>query len=98
VNEPAGARGRVPERSGSMAWQTIDGETVLLNIDGKELMGLNEVGAHIWGLVDGARSVGQIVDAVASRFEVSTDTARDDVQTFVSELVAAGALAWKDGS
>ncbi len=96
MNELAGGSGGVPERSGSMAWQTIDGETVLLNIEGKELMGLNEVGAHIWGLVDGSRSVGQIVESVASRFEVSSETAAADVQAFVSELVATGALAWKE--
>jgi coenzyme PQQ synthesis protein D (PqqD) len=98
MSEPAGGSGRILERSGSMAWQTIDGETVLLNIDGKELMGLNEVGAHVWDLVDGSRSFGQIVDAVASRFEVSSETATADVHAFVSELVASGALAWKEGT
>lgn len=79
-----------------MAWQNIDGETVLLNIEGKELMGLNEVGAHIWDLADGSRSVGQIVESVASRFEISTGTATADVQAFLSDLIAAGALSWKD--
>src|SRR5262245_40782000 len=33
----------VPDRSPAMAWQTLEGEMVLLSVPGKELMGLNEV-------------------------------------------------------
>ena len=33
-----------------MAWQTIDGEMVLLDIDGNQLMGVNPVAARIWDL------------------------------------------------
>jgi coenzyme PQQ synthesis protein D (PqqD) len=88
---------QVPERSPAMAWQTIHGETVLLHIDGKKLMGLNEVGACIWDLADGTRSFGEITRKVLARFQVpSEEKVAADVQAFVSELIALGALVWRE--
>src|SRR5262245_54841275 len=66
---------QVPERSQSMAWQTIHGETVLLQIDGKKLMGLNEVGACVWDLADGTRSIEEIIHIVAAKFQTPSEEA-----------------------
>jgi hypothetical protein len=82
----------VVDRSPSMAWQTIDGETVLLNIDGRELMGLNAVGARVWELADGEHTVAQIAEAVTVEFTVGRDEALADVRRFVTELLELGAL------
>jgi hypothetical protein len=82
----------VVERSPSMAWQTIDGETVLLNIDGRELLGLNAVGARVWDLADGEHTVAQMADVVTAEFTVGRDEALADVRQFVAELLALGAL------
>ena len=79
-----------------MAWQTIQGETVLLHVDGKELMGLNEVAACIWSLADGTRSVEQITRTVHEKFQVPAETAAGDVQAFLGELNALGALVWRE--
>jgi pyrroloquinoline quinone biosynthesis protein D len=82
----------VPARASSMAWQTIDGETVLLDIDGRELMGVNDSAARIWKLCDGQHSIDQIVAALATEFAVDAATAAADVRAFVAELVTRGAL------
>jgi len=78
-----------------MAWQTIDGETVLLNIDGKELLGLNLVGARVWSLCDGAHSTERIVDVVAGEFGAERDAVATDVRAFLDELDRLGALEWR---
>jgi len=75
-----------------MAWQTVDGELVLLNIDGKELLGVNAVGARVWELVDGVRTLDEIAAQIASDFSVSLPVATGDVLEFIGELSAAGAL------
>jgi len=75
-----------------MAWQTVDGELVLLNIDGRELLGLNEVGARIWELADGEHDLAAIAAALTAEFEVSAEEATAEVERFVAELEAAGAL------
>jgi hypothetical protein len=87
----------VPERSSSMAWQDVGGEMVLLNIDGKELMGLNAVAARIWDLADGAHTVDQIVTAVQSEFAVAVEIAATDVRAFIAELVSLGAITFAAG-
>ena len=85
-----------PVRSLSVAWQTIDGETVLLRSSGKadqkELLGLNEVGRRVWEMADGANTIDAMVAAVAADYQVSVETARTDVLRFIGELVSLGAL------
>jgi len=81
-----------PKRAGSMAWQTIDGETVLLNIEARQLLGVNEVAARVWALCDGTRSVREIVVEIAREFTVDEAVALKDVRAFLEELRAAGAI------
>jgi len=85
----------IPDRSAAMAWQTIDDEMVLLSLPGKELMGLNEVGARVWSLIDGTRSLARIAEVVAAEFDVTTEEAHRDVIDFVTELNELGALSWR---
>jgi hypothetical protein len=82
----------VLQRSPAMAWQSVGGETVLLNLDGRELMGLNGVGARAWELIDGERTLRQIAAAVAEEFDVELPRAEADVIAFAGELLAAGAV------
>jgi hypothetical protein len=90
-----------PVRTLSVAWQTIDGETVLLRTkektNDKELLGLNDVGRRVWEMADGANSIDAMVAAVAADYEVSVETARADVLRFIDELVSLGALQLERG-
>jgi coenzyme PQQ synthesis protein D (PqqD) len=86
--------GRRPSRSRSVAWQTIDGETVLLRTRENELLGLNPVGGRIWELADGTRSIDQIVDTVAADFRVPAEITRADALRFLEELTSLCALDW----
>jgi coenzyme PQQ synthesis protein D (PqqD) len=83
---------RIPVRSNTVAWQTIDGETVLLRIKEKELLGLNEVAHRIWELADGTRSIDQIIEAIAAEYRVPADMARVDSVRFIQEMASLGAL------
>jgi len=85
-------RNKGPVRSSTVAWQTIDGETVLLRLKEKELLGLNEVGRRIWELADGSRSVEQIAETVIAEYRIGPGTARADTCRFIDELVAVNAL------
>ena len=80
---------RVVRKSLSAAWQRVDGEVVLLNVDGHELLGLNAIGGRVWDLIDGQRSIGQLVDALVAEFSaVPAATIAADVDRFVRELLA----------
>ena len=79
-----------PRRADRCAWQVVEGEAVLLDLEGRILLGLNAVGSFLWPLVDGQRTVAELGDAVAARFDVAPDRARDDAARFLLELRARG--------
>ncbi len=54
------------------------------------LRGLNPVGSRVWELIDGRRSVEEIVEAIAREFDVSREAATRDVTGFVRELLDKG--------
>jgi pyrroloquinoline quinone biosynthesis protein D len=51
---------------------------------------LNRTAAAALELVDGKRTLSQIVDAVAERFEVSPERARDDINELFDRLTQRG--------
>jgi pyrroloquinoline quinone biosynthesis protein D len=53
---------------------------------------VSEVGERIIELVDGARTVGQIVDVLVEEFEVSRDVAEADTRQFIDLLLGKQVL------
>src|SRR5215470_4652572 len=74
-------------RSPKTAWRVIEGEAVILSLDTKAFRGLNPVGSRVWELIDGQRSVEDIVEVIVREFDITPQRAADDVQTFVRELL-----------
>lgn len=81
---------QTPRRTDRCAWQVVEGEAVLLDLEGRMLLGLNAVGSFLWPLVDGARTVAQLGDAVAAAFGVEPGRARDDAARFLLDLQRRG--------
>jgi hypothetical protein len=74
-------------KSSATAWRVIEGEAVILSLDTKVFRGLNAVGSRVWELIDGRRSVEEIVTQIVVEFEVAPDEAARDVGTFIAELL-----------
>jgi hypothetical protein len=74
-------------RNPATAWRVIEGEAVILSLDTKVFRGLNAVGSRVWELIDGRRSLDDIVAHIIGEFEVPPDVAARDVATFVAELI-----------
>jgi hypothetical protein len=72
------------------AWRIIEGEAVILSMDTKVLRGLNPVGSRIWDLIDGQRSLEQIVQVILQEFDVTPGEATRDVQAFIQDLLDRG--------
>lgn len=75
-----------PRTRRGLAERIIDGEALIVNAEGGEILVLNEVGAFAWSLLDGQHDVASIVGAVLAEFDVDPATARLDVETFLSSL------------
>ena len=57
---------------------------------------LNEVGARIWSLSDGSRTVAEISQAICAEYNVNPDDAQQDVLEFIEKLHLKGIIEIKE--
>lgn len=62
------------------------GETVVFDEAGRRLLVLNEVGAIVWYLIDGCRTVDEIVGILAEGVTLPRERLAADATRFLAEL------------
>jgi coenzyme PQQ biosynthesis protein PqqD len=82
-----------PKRRDRVLAEQVDGETVLLNLDSGMYFALNEVGARIWELCDGTRTVAEIVTSICEEYAAPEEVIRADVNELLSALSAEQLVA-----
>lgn len=82
-------------RSEQVAFRKIGDSFVLVNIKDNRILRLNETGTEIWGLLDG-RDVKAVAEALATAFDVSRNTAVQDVNEFLELLLSRGLVVRGD--
>jgi hypothetical protein len=75
----------------------IADETIIVPVVGgvgdlDAIFTLNEVGSHIWRLIDSPTTVNAIVEEIGREFDVSSDRAERDVVEFLDKLADAGLI------
>ena len=70
----------------------LEHEAVVVLPDKGEVKVLNEVGAQIWMLADGSRTVRDIVTALCAEFEASPVVVEADTLKFLAELQQKGLI------
>lgn len=78
---------RVFDKRPDVIERELDGEVVLLDLNTGIYYGMNEVGTGVWGLLDGKRRVGEIVDWVAANYDVERKVAKGDVEELLGDLL-----------
>lgn len=68
-------------------WRIIEGEAILVDVDDGEVIHLNEVGAEIWNVLDGKKTVSGIMNHIYDTFEVEKEVAKKDALEFLEELI-----------
>lgn len=85
---------RRPRRNPSSAFKPIGDEGGLVVLpDRSEVKVLNPVGVRVFGLLDGKRSLGEIVGLICEEYEVTPEQAAHDVEAFVGLLAREGMLS-----
>lgn len=64
----------------------VEGQVLLLHLDSGAYHELNPVGAEIWSLVDGARTVTEITAELRERLEDPPDDLETVVEQYLTEL------------
>lgn len=75
-----------PLQNQETASRDIGGEVFVAHPVTGELHGFNEIGARIWGLLDGTRTVAEIVSIIEAEYETSHSSAESDTIEFLAEL------------
>jgi hypothetical protein len=84
-------------KSSKIVSREICGEAILVPISRKpteveSIFVLNETGSAIWELLDGTRTVEQVLEAITEEFDVERQTAQLDAVELMRELLEIGAV------
>ena len=70
-----------------IAAKVIEGEAIIMNLTDKVYYDLEKVGGFAWELIEAGLTLGEIVEAIASRYDVSPEQARKDMDLLVEALL-----------
>lgn len=80
--------------------RSVCGEQFLIaegeeNIDFSNLVSLNETSAFLWNAIDEEQefTVDELADILLSKYEVSRDTAREDIESLCRKMIDASIIA-----
>lgn len=72
--------------------QEASGTSFLLDVEDGSYFELNEVGASVWALCDGTRSVAEISACIETEYEAPPGAVAEDVAELVADLAASGLI------
>lgn len=67
-----------------------DDEIVMMHVESGRYYGLKAVAGFIWKLLDTPRTVGEICSAIEREYEVESIQCRQDVLSFVQQMMDQG--------
>lgn len=65
-------------------------DAVLLHVQRGDYYSLNRVGARLWVLADGTKTIGGLADVLTEEFEISREQAVKDIIELVEQFVNEG--------
>ncbi|MHC4661276.1 MAG: PqqD family protein [Planctomycetota bacterium] len=85
-------------QSKDVAWRTLEGKSVLVNLDTQMTLMLNEVGSRIWELFESVSTIDDVSEIMASEFDAPGDAIMKDVEEFIRELLEKQLLVKAGGN
>ena len=79
-------------RDGDWLAARVGDELVMMSAAKGNYIGLSEVGARIWELIETPRTIDSLCDALIAEYEVDPATCRAEVDTFLATLGEHGAV------
>lgn len=84
----------IPAHSPGLIWRMMNDGAVLVSPEVGKVRVLNEMGATVWQLIDGQKSVDGIAALLVNEYETSLEQVRADLTIFISDLIDRGLLVW----
>ena len=83
------SRVRVPD---NVMFRELEGESVILDLDGEAYFGLDEIGTRMWLLLTESTSIQEAYESLIDEYEVEPGQLRGDLAELVEHLVKQGLL------
>jgi hypothetical protein len=71
----------------------VGDELVMMSAEIGVYLGLNDVGARIWEIIETPTALPDICTTLAAEFETTPEACQPEVEAFLNELAACGAVA-----
>jgi hypothetical protein len=76
----------------AVEWRLVEGEVMALDVQRREYFAVNDSGATLWSLLAEGTTERRLVDALVDRYEISTVSAAEAVDGFLSSLDERGLI------
>lgn len=80
-------------RASGLSSRKVGGELVVLDFNSSQYFTIRGSGIFLFELLQENRDREELISALLTRFDVEEDTARRDLDTFLSDLSGAGLLS-----
>lgn len=77
---------KVFKKNMDFPWQTINGETIIVDPNNQNSFELNEVGSFIWKRLDGKTSLKNICLQLSQEYDVDPETIQGDLAELVQAM------------
>lgn len=85
-------------RADGVVYEVVDGQAVLVDAAGHEMITLNPVGTLIWQALDGESDTAALAERLLPQLEgVTSDQLQNDVAAFLRELLDLGLATEPEG-
>jgi len=84
----------VVRKQGDWLSAKVGDELVMMSAEKGNYIGLSEVGARIWELIETPQEIDAVCARLQQEYEVAADTCRSEVESFLNKLVKHGAVAF----
>ena len=81
------------QKKGDWLAAKVGDDLVMMSAEKGNFIGLSEVGARIWELLETSNDVDAICAQLQQEYEVTPEVCRAEVESFFNELVKHGAVA-----
>jgi hypothetical protein len=83
----------IVRKQGDWLAAKVGDELVMMSAEKGNYIGLSEVGARIWELIETPQNVDLVCAQLLNEYDVAPDACRAEVERFLDELVKHGAIA-----
>jgi hypothetical protein len=82
----------IQRRDGWLAAK-IGEEMVMMSVESGVYLGVNEVGARVWEMIEEPKELSELCAGLAAEFEVTDEVCRAEVESFLADLEKRGAVS-----